>query len=503
LERHQSSRGVALPTDLSHSPTATAPLGFAAGHLETIGWVSMIGGVIWALHLLLASHGVLHGDAIGHYIISREAWHRPTLLLHHWGRPLSTLVYLPSALFGLKYARLTSVLLGALTVLTAFQLAKRFGLGYAFAVPALLWFQPWFATWFVHPSMTEIPFSLMLTLSVFLIASNRIALASVLIGLFPLVRMEALALTGLWVVICIWRREWRGAIVAAFPIVVYGVLYQIVFGQLPGGDFPLIPTSLFGPHPSAAGAEVHPWRLTRWLSYPIILRHGAGLPITVLALFGIPWVFASRARLVGFAWYGAYAALHVALLLIGQVQNPEDRYLLPLAPAIGIAGAAGLEALVRPIRLWLERRPDMRAVSVAWANSIAALVIVGVVANGLRVSPVPRGPWKSVAKNATTWLRQERLVDRTIVSTDVYVYYYLPGHFMPPHPGGDPEALWNSPPPLSALPSGSIAVWDSEFSDHGYGLTYSALSSKPQEWRLSKGFEVGDQRIVIFRKERP
>jgi hypothetical protein len=497
------SEVAALPSGLSRVPTEPAPLGLAKGQLETVAWVSMVGGVVWALYLLLASRGVLHGDAIGHFVISREAWHRPTLMLHHWGRPLDTLVYMTPALFGLLYARLTSLLLGVLTVWTTFLLAKRLGVGYAFAVPALLWFQPWFATWFVHPSMTEIPFSFMLTLSVFLILSDRIVLASLLIGLFPLVRMEALALTGLWVVVCAWRREWRGAILASLPIVVYGVLYQVVFGQLPGGEFPLIPTSLFGPHSLAAGSEVHPWRTIRWLSYPKMLLLGAGLPVAGLALVGIPWLIASRARLAVFAWYGTYAALHVALLRIGKVPNPEDRYLLPLAPAISIAGAAGLDALVGWIRSWFERHPEMRAASLGWGHRVVALVIAAVVVNGLRASPVPPQPWEDVARNATAWLRQEGMADGTIVSTDAYVYYFLPGHLMPRHPGGDPEALWYDPPPLSDLPSGSIAVWDSEFSDNGYGLMYSALSSRPKEWRMLKGFEVGGQRIVIFRKERP
>ncbi len=481
-------------------PNETTPFGLANEQRVIFAWLSMTCGIIWALHLLLASHGVLHDDAIGHFVISREAWHRPTLMLHHWGRPVNTLLYMVPALLGLVYARLASLILAVLTVLLTFLLAKRLRVEYAFMVPALLWFQPWFATWFVHPSMTEIPFSLMMVLSAWLLVSNRVVLASVVIGLFPLLRMEALALTALWVAVCAWRMEWRGVIVASLPTVVYGASYQVVFGHLPGGDFPLIPISLLTRH---APLDYPPWRIYRWLSYPRQLALGAGLPLAALALYGVPRLIASPARLTVLAWYGTYAAVHIALIRFRIVWPPEPRYLLPLAPVVSIAGAAGLETLSSRIHSWLARRQGVGTGSVGSGNLILALVVAAVVAGGLLVSPVPAESGEDAARVAAAWLRQERLNDRTIVSTDVWIYYFLPGHLMPQseRPQRNPENTWSAPPPLYELPPGTIAVWDNDLSD-AYGLHWTALSSD-REWKILKVFEFGKARRVIFHKHSP
>jgi hypothetical protein len=59
------------------------------------------------------------------------------------------------------------------------------------------------------------------------------------------------------------------------------------------------------------------------------------------------------------------------------------------------------------------------------------------------------------------------------------------------------------------LPLGTIAVWDSHFSND-YGLEYSALISDPTRWRILKEFNASipgtlnntDSWIVVFRKER-
>ena len=449
-------------------------------------------GLLWALRLALASHGVLHADALTHFLISRAAWHRPTLILDHWGRPVDTLLYMVPALFELVYARLASLTFAALTALMAFILAKQLRVTYAFVVPALLWFQPWFLRWSGQPSMTEIPFSLLMVLSASLFVSNRVMLASAVIGLFPLVRMEALALTGLWVALCVWRRAWLGALVASLPIVVYGVLSYAVFGQLPEGDMPLNPFLMLSGHVP----HVHhpsPWRITYWLAYPRLLVSGAGLPLAALALCGVPRLMAAPARMAVLVWYGIYAAEHVALFRL-VITDAEDRFWLPLAPLVGIASALGLEVLAGHVRSWIAPRQGGGARAVGFTELLVAVMLMIVVARGLWVAPVPAGAEEGTARAAVTWLRQERLTDPPIFSTaSVWVFYYLPGTFR--------WGVWPDTARASDWPPGSIAVWDSGLSDD-YGIPWGALSSNPK-WKLLKTFERDKARIVIFRKELP
>jgi hypothetical protein len=216
----------------------------------------------------------------------------------------------------------------------------------AFVIPILLWFQPWFARWVVHPSLTENPFSLMMVLSAYLSVSGRLLPASFIVGLLPLARIEAIALTGLWTVYCIWRREWRGIALATLPIVVYAGLYRWVFGQLPGGAFPIIPTFSSGAHLVAhAGAPPGAW----WRFITQVLS-GVGLPVAVLALYGAPLLIRSTTRLAVFGWYGSYVVVHIVALGIGTLAalgGDQIRYLFPIAPAVSIAGALGLKVVRR------------------------------------------------------------------------------------------------------------------------------------------------------------
>jgi hypothetical protein len=469
--------------------------------------LSVAAGVLWSLHLLVVSPGVITQDSIAHFVISREAWHRPALMLHHWGRPIDTVVYMPGALFGLPYARLTSLGLAVLTVLFTVRLAQRLGVGSVFVVPLLLWFQPWFLQLSAHASLTELPFTVLMVLGALLFVSGQVLLASVVIGLFPLIRVEALALTGLWVVVCALRKDWRAAGVALLPIAAYTLVYQWVFGQLPGGEYPIIPHigGFFGP---ASGAAPPRHGL---LTMPKLLLAGAGLPVAALALYSLPLLIKGVPRLIVFGWYGAYLAIHLALMLRPGYWA-EQRYLFPIAPAVAVAAALGLGKLMDEVRTSVERLVKARGPALGTSYVLLAVCSAAVLAVGLRTQTVPLDAEAVAAQSAASWLRQMGLAGGRIVATHAYVHYFLPGHLNAFRPGGDPENLYTfeQPGQLSELPPGTVAVWDSHYSED-FGLRYSTFTSEPKQWAKLKEFDASvpgpfsnpDARIVIFRKEQP
>jgi hypothetical protein len=477
----------------------------APGVRSTFALLSVAAGLLWSLHLLLVSPGVVTQDSIAHFVISREAWHRPALMLHHWGRPVDTVVYMPGALFGLVYARLTSLGLAVLTVLFTVQLARLLGVSSAFVVPLLLWFQPWFLQLSAHASLTELPFTVLMVLSALLFVSGRFLLASVVVGLFPLIRVEALALTGLWVVVCALRRDWRAAALALLPLAAYMLVYQQVFGQLPGGQYPILPqigallARPSGPTPPNHGL----------LTMPRFLLAGAGLPVAALALYSLPLLIRGVPRLMVFGWYGAYLAIHL-VLMFRPGYWAEQRYLFPVAPALAVAAALGLGKLIDEVRASVERLVKRRgpALGISYALLVVCSAVVLVV--GLRTQTVPLDAEAVAAESAASWLRQAGLASGRIVATHAYVHYFLPGHLNPYRPGGDSENLYTfEPPRLSELPTGTIAVWDSHYSED-FGLRYSTFTSEPNQWKELKEFHVtiagtfsnDDARIVIFQKER-
>jgi len=467
-------------------------------------WLTFVGGVAWALYFLIpAGMAYETGDAIAHYVISREAWHHPALMLHHWGRPVATLVYMPSALVGLWAARVTSLILAILTALVTLQLARRLQVPYVFAIPVLLWFQPWFVRWAVQPALTEVPFSLMMVLSAYLFVSDRLLPASLIIGLFPLTRIEAIALTGLWTIYCIWRREWRGAALAILPIVVYAGLYRWTFGLLPGGHFPIIPTG--GTHLLSHTA---PHR-SGW-SFLIPLVSGIGLPVVIFALYGAPLILRCVPRLAVFGWYASYVLVHAVAFgagvgVVSALGWDQIRYLSPIAPAASIAAALGLKSFVGQVGDSLERLLGRRSPppqTLAWLVMAACIGLV--LAGGLRQKPTPVDPEVGAAEATVDWLRQHGMTGPGVVATHILINFYLPGVSLPgvslpARPGGDPES--ESPPPAATMPVGTVVVWDSHFSGP-LGLRHALLASNPS-WSLLKTFPWSEGRFEIFRKESP
>lgn len=473
------------------------------GSYAAFAWLAFAGGVAWAVYFLFAGGGYETGDSIAHFVISREAWHRPALMLHHWGRPINTLVYMPAALFGLWAARLTSLVLAALTALVTLRLAQRLHVQQAFVIPVLLWFQPWFVRWAVQPSLTEVPFSLLMVLSAYLFVSGRLLPASLIVGLLPLTRLEAIALTGLWAVYCIWRREWRGAALAILPVVVYAGLYKWNFGQLPGGSFPIIPTLSSASQLISRHTDLHGRSGWRFL-LPVL--SGIGLPVAILALYGVPLIIRYTSRLAVFVWYGSYVLVHMVAFGIGMWAaggNDQIRYLFPIAPAASIAGALGLKSVVDQVGDSLGNLLGRRAPpphKLGWL--IMATCIAVVLGAGLRQKPIPPDPEVAATEATVDWLRQQGMAAGPLVATHVLIHYYLPGHLLPVRPGVDPEALWADPPPPAAMPAGTVVVWDSYFSPQ-FGLPHASLVSDPSRWRYLKTFAWSEGRFEVFRKERP
>lgn len=467
-------------------------------------WLSVAAAVPWSLHVWMISPGVTTHDAIAHFIISREAWHRPALMLHHWGRPIDTIVYMPAAFFGLEPARVTSLILAALTVLLTVRLAQRLSVECAFAVPLLLLFQPWFLQLSGQPALTEIPFSLLMALSAWLFVSQRFLLATIVIGLFPLIRIEAIALTWLWIVVCAVRKDWRGVVIALLPIAAYAVLHRGVLGQLPGGAFPIIP----GIGSVLGHAHLATHRALLWL--PKSLGLGVGLPVAALAAYAIPLLLRSTPRLAVFGWYGAYFLLHFVLYRIGYTSGLDQRYLFPLAPAAALAAGLGLGMIMDEFTVSVQRLLGPRHAPAAMLRyAILAICAGAVFAAGLRTLPIPFDADATAAKAAAGWLRQQGLDDGHIVSSHVYLHYFLPGHLKAFRPG-EGEGLWlYDPRILSESPSGTIAIWDSRYSEH-FGLPYSALTSPPGRWVMLKEFraaipsaDIEPARFIVFRKGQP
>lgn len=172
------------------------------------------------------------GDGIMHYQFARWSWEHPELLLHHWAKPVFTLVSSPFAQFGYKGVVLFNVLCHIGAAWLTWRIADRMKLPYAFLAGPLVIFAP--ISWGVAQSgLTEPLFALTLMLGIYFITGGRYATAAIIISLLPFVRTEGFLIAPLFAVYFLARKEF---ISLAF-LGTGTVLYSLLGGFLVHNDF--------------------------------------------------------------------------------------------------------------------------------------------------------------------------------------------------------------------------------------------------------------------------
>ncbi|GAB5491870.1 MAG: hypothetical protein Phog2KO_20850 [Phototrophicaceae bacterium] len=165
-------------------------------------------------------------DEITHYFYAREVFSGGLsqfvqLALDEWARPGNTLMYaLPSSLGFIMRRVLSAVLLILTTVETIWifqalsrpkkmsKVSKPVRIFSYFAIPILLWSQPWFF-YYGMQSLTQVPFMYFLTAGVSAWLFGRYRRATFFFSLMPITRHESLPLLLIWLVY-LYRRETFG-----------------------------------------------------------------------------------------------------------------------------------------------------------------------------------------------------------------------------------------------------------------------------------------------------
>jgi hypothetical protein len=150
------------------------------------------------------------GDGITHYEIARWSWRHPELFLHHWGKPLFTLLASPFAQFGYKGIVVFNVLCHVSAAWVTWRIADRMKLPFAFLAGPLVIFTP--ISWGVAQSgLTEPLFALLLISGIYFVTGARNVAAAVLISLLPFARTEGFFMAPLFGLFFLIRRDYLSA----------------------------------------------------------------------------------------------------------------------------------------------------------------------------------------------------------------------------------------------------------------------------------------------------
>jgi hypothetical protein len=427
----------------------------------------------WMVSLCLRSNGLPVQDEIGHYNLSRQAWYLPELILDQWGRPANTLLYLLPARVSWLAARLLSILISVGGVCITWLVARFWKLQYAWLIPLVLFFQPWYSS-LGFTVITEVPFSLLIIAGLYLALKDRGDLASVCFGLLPLIRHEGMLLLGFWVVYLLFYKRFRMVILSLIPYAVYATFFFLITGD---SSFAIFldpsPTDFYG--------------RGDWLHYLTITYQQSGRLPLVLSILGIPLFFRNKPKSILLLLYPLYFLLHTVIYRFGlYASGGYDLFLLPLAPGIALGSVAGLEILLG----WIQKN---RMVA-KWPfihKPIHVIVLAGsavyMLITGLQIQPHHLTVEESSIGLVSDYLASRHVNPTRVYSTHQYFIYRY----------DLPYQNWLYHPDLSALKAGSMIVWDAHYSER-WGVNAETLAATSSDYRILYASDNG--LVILFEK---
>ncbi|BDG01137.1 hypothetical protein [Anaeromyxobacter oryzae] len=305
---------------------------------------------------ILSPFAAIH-DAWAHYMHLRDVPKDPRAILFPWDRPGFVLLQAGPAAFGYRAARLAAIVPALVALAATMLAARRLGLVRPWAAGLLVLAQYDFFGQGAS-TMTELPFAAALAVAALGWAEDRPWLVAAGLGWMGITRPEGPAFVAAGAAAILWRwRDVRPAAAAFAPFALYWLV-----GALAYDDVRWMVTE--SPYRGLVGVRVgwgelvHSYFFTALkLSQPPVL--------VVLEALGAALALLGPARALRFLLPPiALLFLLLSFLRIGLTDAwRESRYLVEIAPALGLLAAAGLEAaLARLPRL----APPLLLAYAAW-----------------------------------------------------------------------------------------------------------------------------------------
>jgi hypothetical protein len=469
-------------------------------------FLALAGLYAWTIISLVSEGMPMGGDSFMHYKLARYSFQNPELLLNLWGKPVYTLLAAPLSQFGYQGAKLFSLFCGVLAAWFTYLVAKKLNLSFRPLVIILVLFIPYY-TILMTSAMTEVPFSLFIILSVFLVLDKKPIGAAVLVSFIPLVRSEGYAIIFAILVVLILNKYWK-----AIPFLFSGTLIYSIIGWFHFGDFWWIFTqSPYNPQgveyygtgdfffyinrsPEIFGLPVYYGIIAGTLvflgKYIYVFIKNKENRITALTEFIlIPGIFFGYIFMQSFMWYKG---------IMGVLGSP--RFLASVVPLGALLAISTFEIIPRK---WA-------------AKPLLIVIVIGLLgyyvidtSHKQLLFPFRPTPAQRISNQVADYLKAHKQPRQKIWYSDPIYFLLLD---MDPYEYFDSE-LFDIPGPaheFQAIP-GDYLIWDQQFSPNELRLSVERLLNSDQ-WKLIKEYHpdypfktLGDKyyRVMLFQRTEP
>jgi hypothetical protein len=455
-------------------------------------------GVI--LIILAFTTGVPAGgaDNYAHFNIARWAFRYPHLFLDHWGKPVFTILFAPFACAGFETLRVVNTLLGLITAWFIWKLAVKMGFKYPWFAAVIAVFSPIYFV-MISSGMTEILFSFVLVISIYLFFREKYILSALIISFIFLIRTEGLAFLVLFTAAFILKKQYK-----AIPFLLVGfIVFSIAGGFYHYHDFLWLINKrpyATGKGPSVYGSgELYYFfeKMPVYLGYIISLLLIAGTLVMAFKWFKTKKLNSEilfSVLLVSGTFWGYFFA-HSFLWWKGETSAGLVRVMAGISPLAGIISMYALQLFPEKKNYTLVKKYGLFFIS----------ILLAVKAGTFYHRSVSSDLTADVYKKVTLWLKESGSLKYKLVMHNPYFAFST---------GIDPWNLdlvqygfSNNENPEAGLPDSTIFIWDAHFSANEGRLPIENILTNPN-FEVIRYFEPvvpfkvlgnNEYKIVVFR----
>ncbi|MBN2893753.1 MAG: DUF2029 domain-containing protein [Bacteroidales bacterium] len=231
--------------------------------------------IAFGIILLNSETSVGGADEFQHFLISKYSFTHHKLFFDHWGKPLYTILASPFAQFDLFGVRILNVILGLLTAFFSCKIAEKLEIKNFILTTVLVVFTPIYAVLMLS-GMTEILFSFVIVLSIYLFIKERFIWSAIVVSFLIFVRNEGIVVQIIFTAAYVLKKQFK-----ALPFIVFAYVFFSVVGMFIFDDFLWIIHQF--PYRKKSPVYGH----GDLLHFVNNSRKIFGLPITFLTLIGI------------------------------------------------------------------------------------------------------------------------------------------------------------------------------------------------------------------------
>lgn len=414
-------------------------------------YIFLISIVLLQVVFIFLNETTLGGtDNVTHFQTARYAFKYPQLFLDHWGKPVYTTFSAPFAFFGFRMAQFFNVIIAVLTLLLVYKISKYlYPSGAVFTVVFTAFAPIYFLL--MTTCLTEVLFSFVLVVSVYLFIKNRFVFSAIVLSFIPFVRNEGLILFPIFALAFILKRSYLSVLFLSTGAIFYSIIGYFAFGDILWiiNKFP----HSMGDNIYGSGELLHFVKNSNFIF---------GVPLIIVIVLGLGyWIFEVSRKLqlrsenfilfllIAGSWL-AYFSAHSFVWWQGLSSLGLIRVIGGVIPLAALTGAKGIQFI-------FEKAKNRNIAVVILSFVSIAQIFMFFNQNKL---PTKAGPIEELITKSTDFVKQE-FPDRKI-------YYFnteFPFSFKI-DPYDQTKSNWgigDKVQPSNSMEFGDILIWDAHF----------------------------------------